>query len=123
MVPAGLARNVQDLQLPAVLAIRRCRPDVGLCGAVAANPGSAACHPHLGLVLEQGSDLEAALVALRRTQRFKTGTARGEGPMTEAETEGLSAASVSPCVNYSACWHERELPAGSEAGERLPLSR
>ena len=39
--------------------------------AVAAGPASSACHLHLGLVLEQTSDLEAALAAYREAARLE----------------------------------------------------
>ena len=42
-------------------------------------------------------DLEAMLVALRRTLLFEAGPAQGEGPVTEAEIEGLSAALALQC--------------------------
>ena len=49
------------------------------------------------------------LVALRRALLFETGLVRGEGAVTEAEMEGLSAAFALPCLNSLPCRHEREL--------------
>ena len=62
--------------------------------------GTACSRDISGSYSSRTPDLEATHVALRRTLLFDTGPAPGEGPMTEAEIEGLGAAFAVQCFNF-----------------------